>query len=99
MTFRLGDAGSAAVAGVPAGLPSGVRLSDHIGLGVIARAVPPERVRQILAETGKASERERNLPAQVVVYYAIALALHMGSRTPAALRRLLAGLRRARAAG
>src|SRR4028118_1401010 len=81
------------MAGVPAGLPSGVRLSDHISLGVIARAVPPERVRQILAETGKASERERNLPAQVMVYYAIALALYMGSGTREVLRCLLEGLR------
>jgi hypothetical protein len=54
------------MAGVPAGLPAGVRISDHISLGVIARAFPPERVQQILAETGKASERERDLPAQVM---------------------------------
>jgi hypothetical protein len=44
------------MAGAPAGLPAGIRLSDHISLGVIARTFPPERVRQILAETGKASE-------------------------------------------
>jgi hypothetical protein len=81
------------MAGAPAGLPPGIRLSDQISLGVIARAVPPERVRQILAETGKASERERDLPAQVMVYYAIALALHMGSSTREVLRCLLEGLR------
>ena len=81
------------MAGVRAGLPAGVRLSDHISLGVIARAVPPERVRQVLAETGKASERERDLPAQVMVYYAIALALYMGSSTREVLRCLLEGLR------
>jgi hypothetical protein len=81
------------MAGIPAGLPAGVRLSDHISLGVIARAFPPDRVRQILAETGKASERERDLPAQVVVYYAIALALYMGSSTREVLRCLLEGLR------
>ena len=81
------------MAGVPAGLPAGVRLSDHISLGVIARAVPPERVHQVLAETGKASERERDLPARVMVYYAIALALHMGSSTREVLRCLLEGLR------
>src|SRR5829696_5499415 len=90
---RPDNAGSAAMAGVPAGLPAGVRLSDHISLGVIARAVPPERVRQVLAETGRASERERDLPAQVMVYYAIALALHMGSGTREVLRCLLEGLR------
>src|SRR6201984_2928050 len=86
-------AGLAAMAGVPAGLPAGVRLSDHISLGVIARAMPPERVRQVLAETGKVSARERDLPAQVMVYYTIALALYMGSSTREVLRCLLEGLR------
>ena len=81
------------MAGAPAGLPAGVRLSDHISLGVIARAVPAERVRRVLAETGRASERERDLPAPVMVYYAIALALHMGSSTREVLRCLLEGLR------
>jgi hypothetical protein len=81
------------MAGVPAGVPAGVRLSDHISLGVIARAVPAERVRQVLSETGKASERERDLPAQVMVYYVIALALYMGSSTREVLRCLLEGLR------
>ena len=81
------------MAGIPASLPAGVRLSDHISLGVIARAFPAERVRQVLAETGKASARERDLPAQVMVYYAIALALYMGSSTREVLRCLLEGLR------
>jgi hypothetical protein len=78
---------------VPAGLPAGVRLSDHISLGVIARTFPPDLVRQILADTGKASERERDLPAHVMVYYAIALALYMTSGTREVLRCLLEGLR------
>jgi hypothetical protein len=81
------------MAGVPASLPAGVRLSDQISLGVIARAIPPARVQQVLAETGKASERERDLPAPVMVYYAIALALYMGSSTREVLRCLLEGLR------
>jgi hypothetical protein len=81
------------MAGIPAGLPAGVRLSDHISLGVMARAIPSERVRQVLAETGTASERERDLPAQVMVYYVIALALYMGSSTREVLRCLLEGLR------
>src|SRR3954469_23649157 len=81
------------MAGVPAGLPPGIRISDHISLSVIARAFPLERVQQILVETGKASERERDLPAQVMVYYAIALALYMGSSTREVLRCLLEELR------
>ena len=70
-----------------------VRVSDHISLGVIAKTFPPDRVRQVLAETGKASERERDLPAQVMVYYAIAMVLYMGSSTREVLRCLLEGLR------
>ena len=56
------------MAGAPAGLPAGIRLSDHISLGVIARTFPLDRVQQVLAETAKASERERDLPAHVMVY-------------------------------
>ena len=81
------------MAGASAGLPAGVRLSDHISLGVIARAFPPDQVRRVLSETGRASERERDLPAQVMVYYAIALALYMGSSTREVVRCLLEGLR------
>src|SRR4051812_25437694 len=76
-----------------AGLPAGIRLSDHISLGVIAKTFPLDHVRQILAETGKASERERDLPAHVMVYYAVALALCMDSGTREVLRCLLEGLR------
>src|SRR3954463_14665110 len=85
--------GAAAKGPVPAGLPAGVRLSDHISLGVIARTFPIEEVRRVLAETGKASERERDLPAHVMVYYAIALALYTTSGTREVLRCLLEGLR------
>jgi hypothetical protein len=77
-----------------AGLPAGIRVSDHISLGVIAGTFPLGEVREVLAETGRASERERDLPAHVMVYYAIALALHMTSGTREVLRRLLEGLRR-----
>src|SRR5688572_28786365 len=76
-----------------AGPPAGIRLSDHISLGVIARTFPLDRVQQVLAETGKASERERDLPAHVMVYYAIALALYMSASTREVLRCLLEGLR------
>ena len=81
------------MAGVPAGLPAGVRISDNISLGVIAKTFPPDRVQQVLAKIGKASERERDLPAQVMVYYAITMALYMRSSTREVLRCLLEGLR------
>src|SRR3954449_269638 len=79
------------MARAPAGLPAGIRVSDHISLGVIARTFPPGEVRRVLAETGKASERD--LPAHVMVYYAIALALYMSAGTREVLRCLLEGLR------
>ena len=81
------------MARIPAGLPAGIRVSDHISLGVIAEAFPPGEVRRVLAETGRASERERDLPAHVTVYYAIALALYTASGTREVLRCLLEGLR------
>ena len=76
-----------------ASLPSGVRVSDHVSLGVIARTVPLDEVRQVLAQSGRSSERERDLPAHVMVYYVIALALYMGSSMREVLRCLLDGLR------
>src|SRR5215210_2401385 len=82
-----------AMARAPAGLPAGIRLTDHISLGVVAKAFPLGEVRQVLAETGRASERQRDLPAHVMVYYAIALALHAGAGTREVLRCLLEGLR------
>src|SRR4051794_41782475 len=81
------------MARVPAGLPAGIRVSDHISLGVIARTFPIGEVRQVLAETGRASERRRDLPAHVLVYYAIALALYTTSGPPQGLRCLLEGPR------
>src|SRR5437764_5861359 len=84
---------AATMARIPAGLPAGIRVSDHISLGVIARTFPIEEVRRVLAETGRASERERDLPAHVMVYYAIALALHMPAGTREVLRCLLEGPR------
>src|SRR4051794_1537916 len=69
-----------------AGLPAGIRVSDHISLGVIARTFPLGEVREVLAETGRASERERDLPAHVMVYYAVALALYTDSGTREVLR-------------
>ena len=73
-------------------LPKGSRISDYISLGVIAETFPLERIQAVLAATGKAGKRQRDLPAQVVVYYVIALALYMQSSYREVLRCLLQGL-------
>lgn len=75
-----------------ASLPEGSRITDFISLGVIAKFVPLERVRTVLAETRRASIRNRDLPAHVVVYYVIALALYMRCSTREVLRCLLEGV-------
>ena len=75
-----------------AALPEGSRITDYVSLGVITKTFPLKRVRSVLASTGKASLRERDLPAHVVVYYAIALALYMHSSYREVLRCLLEGV-------
>lgn len=73
-------------------LPAGSRITDYISLGVVAKFVPAEKVREVLRQTRRDSVRERDLPAQVVVYYVIALALYMRSSYREVLRCLLEGV-------
>src|SRR5437879_11840369 len=75
-----------------AALPAGSRISDYISLGVIAKFFPVEKIREVLDETKRASVRERDLPAHVVVYYVIALALYMRSSYRGVLLCLLEGV-------
>jgi len=75
-----------------AALPAGSRITDYISLGVITKFFPVERIREVLIETQRASVRERDLPAHVVVYYVIALALYMRSSYREVLRCLLEGV-------
>jgi hypothetical protein len=61
-------------------------------LGVVGKWIPREKVEAILVETGKTSQRQRDLPAHVVIYYVIALALFMQVSYREVLRCLLEGL-------
>ena len=70
-------------------LPPGARITDYISLGVITKTFPLSIVGPVLSNTGTASVRQRDLPAQVVVYYVIALALYMQSSYREVLRCLL----------
>jgi Insertion element 4 transposase N-terminal/Transposase DDE domain len=80
------------MARMAAGLPAGPRITDFISLGVIAKTFPLAKIHEILAETGKTSVRQRELPAHVMVYYVIALALYRDSSCREVLRCLLEGL-------
>ena len=75
-----------------ASLPAGSRITDYISLGVVANTFAPDKVHAALAASGKESVRQRDLPAHVVVYYVIALALYMRSSYREVLRCLLEGI-------
>ena len=75
-----------------AALPAGSRITDYISLGVVAKFFPMDQIHEVLKETKRASIRERDLPAHVVVYYVMALALYMQSSYREVLRCLVEGL-------
>ena len=77
----------------PEELPKGPRITDHISLGVVTKTFPGEIIDRILEETGRQSQRQRNLPARVMVYYVIALAFYAEASMTEVLRCLLEGLR------
>jgi Insertion element 4 transposase N-terminal/Transposase DDE domain len=66
------------------------RLSDRIAIGVLTSTFPPELVDRVIAQTGRREERQRLLPARVVVYLVLAMAL-FGGQAYEEVARLLAG--------
>jgi hypothetical protein len=61
--------------------PCQPRLSDRVAIGVLTRTYPPALVDRELVEYDRAEQRHRLLPARLVVYYVLALALLLGSPT------------------
>jgi len=80
------------MARILAELPKGSRITDYISLGVVAKTFPLATVKSVLAVSGRGSIRQRELPAHVVVYYVIALALYMHCSYREVLRCLLEGV-------
>jgi hypothetical protein len=68
------------------------RLSDRIAIGVLTRTFPPELVDRVIARTGKAEQRQRLLPARVVVYYTLAMCLFAQVGYEEVMRLLVEGL-------
>lgn len=73
-------------------LTAGTRVTDYVTLGVVAQKIPRSAVDRVLDETGKQSQRQRQLPAHVVMYYVIALALFMDVAYGEVLRCLVEAL-------
>ena len=80
-------------------LPDGTRISDHVTLGVLTTTVPAALIDAVLAETGRQSQRYRRLPARLVVYYVMALALYAQASYGEVLRCLVEGVRWLRLSG
>ena len=73
-------------------LPEIVDVAHLISAGVLASVCPRELIEEVLARTGKASQRERLLPAPAVVYYVMALALWREAPLEEVLRVVCEGL-------
>src|SRR3954468_5820015 len=74
-------------------LPKGTRISDYVTLGVLTATVPGDLIDAVLSDTGKQSQRYRQLPARLVVYYVMALVLFAQASYGEVLRCLLEGVR------
>ncbi len=68
------------------------RLTDHVSIGVLTRVFPPELVDGVVGEAGRREQRQRLLPARVVVYYVLALALFADCSYEEVMRQLVEGL-------
>lgn len=73
-------------------LPEKVDMAHLISTGVLASVCPRGLIEEVLAQTGKASQRERLLPAPAVVYYVMALALWREAPLEEVLRVVCEGL-------
>jgi hypothetical protein len=71
----------------------GDRLTDLINIGVLTKQFPLGEIKAVLQETGRSSKRQRDLPAHVMVYYVITMALYRQEGMREVLRLLLEGLR------
>ena len=52
------------------------RLSDLVSVGLLTRVFPPDVVDEVIAECDRTEQRSRSLPARVMAYFAMGMALH-----------------------
>lgn len=73
-------------------LPERIDVAHLISTGVLAAVCPRPLIEEVLAETGRASQRQRLLPAPAVVYYVMALSLWREAPLEEVLRVVCEGL-------
>ncbi len=69
-----------------------IDVAHLISAGVLASVCPRPLIEEVLAQTGRASQRQRLLPAPAVVYYVMALALWREAPLEEVLRVVCEGL-------
>jgi hypothetical protein len=67
-------------------------LSDLVSVGVLTRVFPPELVDEVIAEAGRTEQRNRSLPARVMAYFAVGMALYSEGSYADVLGQLTDGL-------
>ncbi len=68
------------------------RLSDLVSVGVLTRVFPPDVVDEVIAKAGRTEKRNRTLPARVMAYFAIGMAMHSEGSYEDVLSQLTDGL-------
>lgn len=68
------------------------RLSDLVSVGVLTRVFPPGLVDEVIAEAGRTQRRRRSLPARVMAYFSIGMALYSEGSYEDVLSQLTDGL-------
>src|SRR6266508_99818 len=100
---RGGGRGGGAVGTVSAVVPDGQsdvdtrpsgRLTDHIGLGVLAARFHRDLLEEVINRTGCREKRSRRLPAHVMIRYVVAMGLFANESYEEVMRRLVGSLKR-----
>ncbi len=68
------------------------RLSDLVSVGVLTRVFPPGLVDEVIAASGRTEQRNRSLPARVMAYFSIGMALYSEGSYEDVLGQLTDGL-------
>jgi hypothetical protein len=68
-------------------------LTDVVGVGLLTRLVPRELVEEVVVSLGRKEQRDKRLPARVMVYFVLAMALFSRDGYEEVMRKLVAGLR------
>ena len=68
------------------------RLSDLVSVGLLTRVFPSDLVDEVIAAAGRTEQRHRSLPARVMAYFAIGMALYSDGSYEEVMAQLADGL-------